>query len=162
MRLQITVTNDVDVDVIHRVLKSPAFANKLFHEIVGTLFPEQTVGPAEFMIEEPVRALGCVPETPLGIRLTLLEVRQDRIPVKTFHQLVAKMTELLGTALTAYLGPRAGHVQTCSFLMLDRAIETTPGSGILSTVINSEPRWVDLRTYPGVTESATTPVGACG
>ncbi len=96
--------------------------------------------PAEYYVQEPDRTV-CVGNK-IGVELRFTGVSRNGRKAERFHKALAALVEIAKETIQSALGHDAQEVQLFCVLMLDGDVETSPGSGKYSSVLESEPLWV--------------------
>lgn len=143
MRLETTVTEGIPNAVIS-AMASAEFAGKFLDEVVGEILGAKNPRerPAEYYVQKPDFTIGC---GPCGVELRLTGVSRDGRKASQFHQALTRLHELARSALQEAVNTKGLQIKVQFFvaIMLDSAIETAPGSGKYSNILESEAEWVE-------------------
>jgi len=140
MKLKAAISSDAP-GTLFEEFGSPRFANAFLQRVVGDVFgvPFPTLRPAEFYVQVPDRTIRVHDRNGVEVRLT--GVSRTGRPAKAFHDALEKLEELVvERALFALQGcPDEDTVQIFIVMMLDGEIETVPGLGHYSSVLERGP-----------------------
>lgn len=127
---------------------SDQFACAVLGKIVGQCLGVSDVfnRPAEFYMQEPDYAVSG--GGPMAVIMTLTGVSRDGRTAKQFHDALKALHEMTVDKVQTALDsehPGYARVQVFTYIMLDGQVETAPGSGKYSNLLESEAVWVETR-----------------
>ena len=139
MKGKAVITRGTDEKVIV-ALSSKKFATSFLTEVLdeclGVYNP--LARPAEFYVQEPDYTIS-IGEDGIEFRLTG-SGRDTRTPAQ-FHKALKATHALIKSTIREVL--TSGRIQLFCVIMLDGAIETAPGSGKYSNVIEADAEWIE-------------------
>lgn len=140
MKLKAAITDGTPQEVIDE-LSSKEFAHAFLVAVIGTVFKVDNPldRPAEFYIQKPDITIQA--HTTCGIEVRLTGVSRGTRPASVFHQALSALSVLVEQTVYESL-PNGSGVQIFCVMMLDKEVETSPGSGVYSSVLESEPKMV--------------------
>lgn len=148
MKLKAVVTQNVP-ECIMSAVGSPEFALAFLQGVVGGVFGVEDAAerPAEYYVQEPDRTI-CVGRA--GVELRLTGVSRGARKTSVFHKALKALHDLAKERLQSAVNTLPGYrVQLYTVLMLDGDIETAPGSGIYSCVVEHDPEWIETKNADG-------------
>ncbi len=122
-----------------------AVLTKVMGECLGAENPRDR--PAEFMVERPVFVPptdGSVFTKNIGVQMRLMGVSRTR-KSKQFHDALKTLEELAARTIAENL--KAGRAQLFVVIMLDGDVETWPGSGKYSNMLESAAVWIETSSH---------------
>jgi len=143
MQLKAVITRGAPEGLVE-AFASELFAGNFLKQVVGACLgaQEPIKRPAEFYVQEPDRTV-CV-NGHIGVELRFTGVSRNGRKAKQFHAALTTLETLarqtISHALTS--GGSLMKVQLFCVLMLDGDVETSPGSGQYSNVLETEAIWV--------------------
>lgn len=142
MKLKAVVTSDMP-NAVAGVLSSKKFALAFLDQVVGEVLgvEEPRERPAEFYVQKPDFTVNC---GGFGVELRLTGVSREGRKAKQFHDALTKLHELAKDALQKAMAKAEmqEQVQLFCVIMLTADVETAPGSGTYSNVLEHEAEWV--------------------
>ncbi len=141
VKLKAVITDGAPKLVV-AAMSSQVFANRFLNEVVAKILGAENAleRPAEFYVQLPDRTIYT---RGLGVELRLTGVSRNGRKASQFHKALAKLHEIAKDALSnALKGRTVYQIQLFTVLMLDGDIETSPGSGVYSNVLEHPAEWV--------------------
>ncbi len=143
VKLKAVITNNAPIELFQ------AFSSADFARSFLRCVAEENLGatntmerPAEYYVQEPDRSIATGPN--IGVELRLTGVSRNGRKASQFHgalhALVDIAEDIISDVLTELKGSE--EVQLFCVLMLDGDIETEPGSGVYSSVLETEAIWI--------------------
>jgi len=143
MKLKAVVSSKVSREIVDAV-GSPEFAYAFMTGIVSGIFgvEDSDRRPAEYYVQMPDRTISL---GPAGVELRLTGVSRGTRSADIFHKALNALHTLAKERLqiAANSLPAGFQVQLFCVLMLDGDIETAPGSGKYSSVLEHDPEWIE-------------------
>ena len=144
MKLKAVVSSRAPED-LHEAFASQEFTalfmSQVLAECLGVENPH--LRPAEFYVQRPDESVTI--DDHLGVELRLTGVSRDGRKAALFHQALKALELLARQTIIQVLrdqGDSETEIQLFVVIMLDGDIETTPGSGIYSSVLENKACWV--------------------
>lgn len=143
MKFKAAYTDGVPPGLV-KVLESGEFALTLLRQIsaecLGAVKPEDR--PAEYYVQTPDVTI-CANGV-LGVEMRLTGVNRNGRAASVFHNALKRLDQVVSKAVSAALREAACDIpiQVFAVIMLDDDIETSPGSGVYSSNLESEAHWV--------------------
>ncbi|MBI2051109.1 MAG: hypothetical protein HYT31_04920 [Parcubacteria group bacterium] len=140
MKVKAVISREAPM-TLFAAFSSAAFARTFLQNVVsgclGVKDPAER--PAEYYVQEPdpMVAVGGY----LGVELRLTGVSRNGRTAKQFHDALKTLKDLAARTITENL--TAGRVQLFVVIVLDGDVETKPGSGQYSNVLESDAIWVE-------------------
>ncbi|MBI2475327.1 hypothetical protein HYV69_02780 [Candidatus Uhrbacteria bacterium] len=136
-------------------MSSKRFAMSFLVDVVTEILGPQSAieRPAEFYVQWPDRTV--YTESGFGVELRLTGVSRYGRKASQFHKALAKLHDIAKNEIADALATSAcgTRIQLYTVIMLDGDIETSPGSGVYSSVLEHEAEWVvAVRTENPITE----------
>ena len=120
---------------------SKTFTGRFLTEVVGEAFGVQDPlnRPAEYYVQKPDITIqgGEV----IGVEVRLTGVSRGTRPASTFHKALKALEQLVEETTRGSL-PSGVSAQVFVVIMIDDEVETAPGSGTYSSVLEAEPTWI--------------------
>lgn len=141
MKLKAAITDGAPAGLIE-AFGSKQFAIDFLNEVVIDVFKADCPGmrPAEFYVQKPDITIGI--NTCWGVELRLTGVSRGGRAAHVFHQALKALKKLAKRTILKHL-PEGEDVQIFVVLMIDGDVETSPGSGTYTSVLETEPVWVN-------------------
>ena len=144
MKGKAVVSDGIDKAVLG-ALRTPQFAEEIIRKVMGGCLGAENPleRPAEYYVQFPDLTIQ-VKDGFYGVEFRLTgATRNDRTPAQ-FHKALKVEHEIVKTAVSDALKSLGAGVKVQMFvvIMLDGDIETKPGSGVYSNVIESDAEWV--------------------
>ncbi len=146
MKFKAVLVGNVPAD-LRNTISSVEFAKLLFNEIVGKVFgvPYPATRPAEYYMQQPDEGVSV--HGSWGVIMNLTGVSRGNRPSKLFHEAIKRLHGPTAELVHKTVG-EGNQAQVFAAIMLDGDIETQPGSGQYSSVIESSAEWIDGRAIP--------------
>ncbi|MBI1961502.1 MAG: hypothetical protein HYS45_02270 [Parcubacteria group bacterium] len=126
---------------LFKAFSSEGFARTFLENVlVGCLGAKDPAErPAEYYVQEPdpMVTVGVC----LGVELRLTGISRGGRTAKQFHDALKALKDLAARTIAENL--KVGRVQLFVVIMLDGDVETKPGSGQYSNVLESDAIWVE-------------------
>ena len=139
MKLKAAITEGTPQEVVDAFSSSDFAANFLLFVLPHLGIMNALDRPAEFYVQRPDRTISANGRCGVEVRLTGVS-RSNRTP-KQFHEALKTLDSLVKRTTYDALTDTEQSVQTFVVMMLDNEVETEPGSGTYSCVLEAEPSW---------------------
>ena len=155
MKLKAAITKGAPESVVE-AMGSVSFAMAFLREICVNILGAENVliKPAEYYIQEPDVTVNI--GGGIGVELRLTGVSRNGRTAKQFHHALNGLHDLATETIRQALVLEGGappSIQLFTVLMLDGDVETSPGSGVYSSVLEASARRITIR---GHVDLATT------
>jgi hypothetical protein len=151
VKLKAVVTDGAPEPVV-AAMGSKFLAQRFLNEVVIDILAVEDARnrPAEFYVQFPDRSV--FTEDGFGVELRLTGVSRNGRKASQFHNALQQLHEIAMDAIAIALkksetNPEM-HIQLFTVLMLDGDIETSPGSGVYSSVLEHPAELVSARDVP--------------
>jgi len=139
MKLKAAITEGTPQEVVDAFSSQEFAANFLQFVLPHLGIKDALDRPAEFYVQRPDRTIAA--NRRCGVEVRLTGVSRGNRTAKMFHEALKTLDSLVKrTAYEALTAPEQS-IQTFVVMMLDDEVETAPGSGIYSCVLEAEPSW---------------------
>lgn len=142
MKLKAAITDGAPEPVV-AAMGSQVFANRFLNEVVAEILGVEDAAerPAEFYVQLPDRTV--YTGIGFGVELRLTGVSRNGRKVSQFHKALAKLHQIASDKIAKALkGTACPQIQLFTVIMLDGDVETSPGSGVYSNVLEHPAEWV--------------------
>jgi len=143
MKLKAAMTDGMP-GVIVEAMSSREFASSFLEQVVGEALGVEKphLRPAEFYVQKPDFTINC---GEFGVELRLTGVSREGRKAKQFHDALKALHELARNALQQAVNVKGLQykVQLFCVMMLNGDVETSPGSGVYSNVLEHPAEWVE-------------------
>ena len=161
MKLEIVITQDAHPNFA-TFMSAWHFASCILRNVANEILEIKDANrrPAEFYVETPRFSVQAVNDTrtemlPIGVELRLTGVSRNGRKAKQFHVALNMLHNCAKEQLQDVLesiGNYQRKVQLFTVLMLDGDVETSPGSGVYSNMLEHPAEWITAER----TENPTT------
>lgn len=145
MKGKAVITDGAPEEII-QAMGSKRFARSFLRDIIGKTLGAENVleRPAEYYLQKPDLVTNANDEF-YGIEFRLTGASRDGRTPAQFHKAIKDLHDLINTTVINALKLTKSNqgIQTFVVIMLDADIETNPGSGVYSNVIESEAKWIN-------------------
>jgi len=147
MKLKAVISNTAP-KALFEAFKSPLFARKFLTEVVGEALGVENplARPGEFYVQEPDPIVAIDDSGVWGIELRLTGVSRNGRKAAMFHNALKALNNLARRTIAELFVSEGdlsdAKVQLFSVLMLDGEIESAPGSGRYTNVLETPAEWV--------------------
>ena len=143
MKLKAAISDGAPQELI-MAYGSRDFAQRFLADVVGKVFGAENpdTRPAEYYVQTPDQTVQ-VHERLIGVEVRLTGVSREGRAASVFHRALEALDELV--TVTAVANLQVGQIaQIFVVMMLDKEVETAPGSGIYSNVLEANPKRVSI------------------
>jgi hypothetical protein len=155
VKLKAVVTDGAPHPIVE-ALRTRRFATNFLVQVATEILGAENAleRPAEFYVQIPDRTIYTGTGEGFGVELRLTGVSRNGRKASQFHKALAALHEIAKDEIVKALNSSPGlRVQLFTVLMLDGDIETSPGSGVYSSVLEHVAEWiVAVHTENPVTE----------
>ena len=155
MKLKAVVTEGTPHPVVE-ALRTRGFATNFLVQVATEILGAENAlaRPAEFYVQIPDRTIYTGTGEGYGVEIRLTGVSRNGRKAAQFHKALAKLHEIAKEKMAKALNNSQGlRVQLFTVLMLDGDIETSPGSGVYSNMLEHPAEWITAeRTENPITE----------
>ena len=136
---------------IREIIEKPTWANRLLREVCGKCLgvDNPTGRPAEFRVEMPNYTIPTGRLDEIGFAITLREVTVGSRSLSQLHKAQKTLQQLMvGVVNAAYNDTENPiRIQIFASIELDEPVETAPGSGQRSRLLESDPEWIEFNPF---------------
>ncbi len=128
---------------LHNFLSSSSFSLQVLTKVVQNVLKVENAvkRPAEYYLQNA--DVGPAPtEGMIGVEVRMTGISRDGRPASAFHQALRVLEQVVSETVIFALSSGT-RCQIFCVLMLDGEIESSPGSGMYTSVLEGKPFWVD-------------------
>ena len=159
MKLKAAITEGTPESVV-KAMGSKEFAGAFIKTICADILGATNAiyQPGPYYVQKPDMTVQVLGGKSFGVELRLTGVSRRGRTAKQFHDALNALHDLATGMIREALEPvdKSMKVQLFTVLMLDGDVETSPGSGFYSNVLEAPARWIEAKGYGPESDLATT------